>query len=147
MRGSCHDDAMSAEVCEKSKELRKLGRRVIRDRPDLAWIRESRIRIGYAMSSKDKKKDEKIIFAECHKVKALWQAFIPYDFVIVFYEPNTMLMDDTQLEILMYHELLHIGMEDNGYLKIRPHDIEDFRTILDQYGMDWNMVEGDMDGP
>ena len=145
----CDDGSMSREVCEKSNELKKLGRRVIRDRPDLAWIRESRVRIGYAMSSKDKTKDDRIIFAECHRVKPLWQAFIPYDFVIVFYEPNVMMMDETQQEILMYHELLHIGMDDNGGLKLRPHDIEDFRTILDEYGMDWNAVEeGEMrDGP
>lgn len=132
---------MSMEVCEKSKELRELGRQVIRDRPDLAWIREARIRIGYAMSSKEKTENGRIIFAECHKVKPLWQAFVPYDFVIVFYEPNTMLMDDCQREILMYHELLHIGMEPAGKLVIRPHDIEDFRVILDEYGMDWNAVE------
>ena len=136
-----------SEVCERSKELRQLGRQVLRDRPDLAWIREAKIRIGYAMSSKDKKKDDRIIFAECYKVKPLWQAFIPYDFVIVFYEPNVMMMDHDQREILMYHELLHIGMEDSGHLKIRPHDIEDFRVILDEYGMDWNAVEvGEMDG-
>ena len=135
-------------MCEKSKELRQLGRQVLRDRPDLAWIREAKIRIGYAMSSKDKKKDDRIIFAECHMVKPLWQAFIPYDFVIVFYEPNVMMMDPDQREILMYHELLHIGMEDSGTLKLRPHDIEDFRVILDEYGMDWNAVEvGEMDGP
>jgi len=145
----CDDGSMGREICEKSKELRQLGRQVIRDRPDLAWLRECRVRIGYVMSSKDKKKDDRIVFAECHKVKPLWQAFIPYDFVIVFYEPNTMMMDDEQREVLMYHELLHIGMEDNGYLKLRPHDIEDFRVILDQYGMDWNAVEeGDMNnGP
>ena len=94
------------------------------------------------MSSKDKTKDDRIIFAECHKVKPLFQAFIPYDFIIVFYEPNTMLMDDLQREILMYHELLHVGMKDSGELKLNPHDIEDFSIILDQYGLDWNMVEG-----
>ena len=105
--------------------------------------------IGYAMSSKDKTKDDRIIFAECHRVKPLWQAFIPYDFVIVFYEPNVMLMDEDQLGILMYHELLHVGMDDNGNLKLKPHDIEDFRVILDEYGMDWNAVEeGEMNnGP
>ena len=138
---------MSREVCEKSKQLREMGRRVIRDRPDLAWIKDSRIRIGYAMSSKAKEKDGRIVFAECHKVKPLWQAFIPYDFVIVFYEPNTMLMTDEQQEILMYHELLHVGMDDSGKLKLNPHDIEDFRVILDEYGMDWNAVEvGDVHG-
>lgn len=133
---------MSREVCEKSAELRALGRRVIRDRPDLSWIRESRIRIGYAYSSKPKEQDGRMVFGECHRVKPWEQAFMPYDFVIIFFQPNTMLMDDKQLEILMYHELLHVGMDENGALKINPHDVEDFIIILDQYGLDWNMVEG-----
>lgn len=124
-----------------------MGDRVRKAHPDLDWLREVKVRIGYAMSSREKTKDERIVFAECHKVKPLYQAFIPYDFLIVFYEPNAMLMNDAQQEILMYHELLHIGMDDNGYLKIRPHDVEDFRVILDEYGMDWNVVEvGDMCG-
>ena len=109
----------------------------------MAWISEAKIRIAYVMSSKDKKKDDRLIYAECHKVKPLYQAFIPYDFIIVFYEPNTMLMTEEQKAVLMYHELLHVGMDENGALKIQPHDIEDFRVILDTYGMDWNWTEGE----
>lgn len=131
------------EVCEKSKELKMLGRAVLKDRPDLAWINEARIRIAYAMSSKEKMSSGRMVYAECHKVKPLYQAFIPYDFIIVFYEPHTMLMTEEQKEILMYHELLHVGMDENGTMKIQPHDIEDFRTILDEYGMDWNWTEGE----
>lgn len=131
------------EVCEKSKELRTLGRAVLKDRPDLAWISEAKIRIAYVMSSKDKKKDDRLIYAECHKVKPLYQAFIPYDFIIVFYEPNLLLMTEEQKTVLMYHELLHVGMDESGALKIQPHDIEDFRVILDTYGMDWNSTEGE----
>ena len=68
----CDDDGMSREVCEKSNGLRKLGRRVIRDRPDLAWLRESRVRIGYAMSSKDKTKDDfDALMAEAIKIQPL----------------------------------------------------------------------------
>lgn len=126
------------ETVTKSNELRRLGWKVIRKHEDLHWIKESDIKIGYVVSDKAKKKDDRIIFAECHKVKAIYKAYIDYDFIIVFYEPHTMLMDDKQLEILMYHELLHVGMEDNGTLKLVPHDIEDFKCILDEYGLDWN---------
>lgn len=134
------------ETCEKSRDLRLLGWKTIREHEDLRWIRESRIRVGFCYSDKQKTKDGRMVFAECHKVKALYQPWTPYDFIIVFYEPNTMMLDERQREILMYHELLHVGMEDSGSLKIRPHDIEDFRVILDQYGLDWNMTEGDSDG-
>lgn len=36
----------------------------------------------------------------------------------------------------MYHELRHIGIGEKG-LKIVPHDIEDFKDILKEYGLDW----------
>jgi len=37
----------------------------------------------------------------------------------------------------MLHELRHITLGEKG-LKIRPHDIEDFKDILETYGLDWN---------
>jgi hypothetical protein len=55
-------------------------------------------------------------------------------------------MDEHQLEILMEHELRHIGITDNGDLVIEPHDIEDFRAIIDDYGLDWSDTEGEENG-
>ncbi|OZV10781.1 hypothetical protein CIW83_18350 [Tissierella sp. P1] len=66
-----------------------------------------------------------------------YKAYLPYDFIITFYENNTGFLNDNQLKILMYHELKHIGIGERG-LKINPHDIEDFSDILDKYGLDWN---------
>jgi hypothetical protein len=57
-----------------------------------------------------------------------------------------MLMDEHQLEILMEHELRHIGVADSGELVIEPHDIEDFRAIIDNYGLDWNDTGGEENG-
>ena len=49
-------------------------------------------------------------------------------------------MSDEQMEILLYHELLHVGMDDTGeevkYI-VNPHDVEDFRAVIDRYGIDW----------
>jgi hypothetical protein len=56
--------------------------------------------------------------------------------------PNVDGMTERQLEILMYHELLHVGMTEDGedvkYI-VNPHDVEEFRTIIDKYGIDWSM--------
>jgi hypothetical protein len=45
------------------------------------------------------------------------------------------------MEILLYHELLHVGIKEDGegeYIySVNPHEIEDFKTIINQYGMDW----------
>lgn len=138
------------ETVSKSPELRKLGRETIKSHEDLHWIREFKIRIGYCESDYDKISNGKIVYAECVKVKALYQAYIPYDFIIVFYTPNSDLMTDKQRSILMYHELLHVDMDANGKLKLRPHDVEDFLPILKEHGLLWDEIiepeGGDLDG-
>jgi hypothetical protein len=41
----------------------------------------------------------------------------------------------------MYHELMHIVVVDDPKkglsVKIAPHDIQDFHTIIQTYGIDW----------
>jgi hypothetical protein len=129
------------ETCTKAPELRALANKVIKKNKDLfSLIREQKISIGYCYSDLEKKKANGRTFAECRKVPAIYKTWLRYDFIIVFYEPNTMLMDEEQLEILMQHELMHIGISDDGKLMIVPHDIEDFRRIIDDYGLDWSDV-------
>lgn len=135
------------EVCEKSEGMRELAEDVIRRRKELELLREGDIRIGYEMSSKDKKKGGHSVFGECRKVPEHFRPWVPYDFVIIFYEPNVSMLDDKQREVLMLHELLHIGVSPTGNYKIVPHDVEDFSAILDEYGLDWALHEvGDMSG-
>ena len=130
------------ETVYKSARYRKLGEQVIKDNEDLHWIKECRLRISYVESDKQKVSNGKIVYADCNKVQPLYKAYIPYDFIIRMYEPNVMMLNDDQIKILMYHELLHVGLEDNGETRIVPHDIEDFGVILSRYGMNWNLPEG-----
>lgn len=80
------------------------------------------------------------MLGECIRVKDLYKCFIPFDFLIVIYEPNTAGLSDEQLRILLYHELLHVGVEEKDgepvYI-IAPHDVEDFGRIIRRYGMNW----------
>ena len=50
-------------------------------------------------------------------------------------------LDDERKSILMYHELLHILVTTNKAgefeYKLRDHDIKDFATIINTYGIDW----------
>ena len=61
---------------------------------------------------------------------------MPFDFVITFYWPNCENMTEEKLEMLMYHELRHVGFGD-GTFTIIPHDVEDFRDVIDRWGLDW----------
>lgn len=44
------------------------------------------------------------------------------------------------MEALIYHELLHIGIDGEKYSVI-PHDLEDFKAVIDRYGAHWSDVK------
>lgn len=108
---------------------------------EFGWIHEQGVAICAMESDRKKTKNGGMaVLGECIKVKPLYAEFCPYDFLIVIYSQNVHGMTEDQLRILMYHELLHVGMKetkDGVTLVINPHDIEDFRTILGQFGLDW----------
>jgi len=124
---------------EPSKGLSKLAEQIMDKFPGLHFIREYGIRIGYVMSQ-ERPTGSKVKYADCTKVKIKYQAWLPYDFIITFYEPNIEILSENQRKILMLHELKHIGIGERG-LKLEEHDIEDFRSILKEYGIDWNRME------
>ncbi len=129
--------------CEVSEELRLLGERVITGIRELSYIPGYDIRIGYVLSYESKKKDGKIIAADCRKVAGPYKAYLPFDFIVTFYEPNMSYMTDNQRKVLMLHELKHIGVGPKG-LRVEPHDMEDFMSILETYGMRWNAFNNDV---
>lgn len=128
------------ETAWQSEEIADIANRVMNERSDLRWILAAGISIGFLESDRRKKKNGRECLAECIKVKDLYKAYIPHDFLIVVYKHNVASMDDRQMEILLYHELLHVGMDDTGeevrYI-VNPHDVEDFRAVIDRYGIDW----------
>lgn len=121
---------------EPSKELQQLGEAIISRFIELHFINEYGIKVGYVISYENKC-GQKIKYADCRKVSEVYKAYLPFDFVITFYYFNTEIMSENQKKILMLHELKHIQMGEKGLL-VKPHDIEDFKDILGQYGLEWN---------
>lgn len=124
---------------EVSDELKELGEKVISKRPELHFINEYDIKVGYVISYEAKRDKGRSVNADCRKVNGPYQAYLPFDFVIAFYEPNVYHMTDNQKKILMLHELRHIGIGPRG-LRIENHDIEDFYSLLQEFGMQWNDI-------
>lgn len=122
---------------ETADDLRELGEKVINIIPELVIIREFNIKIGYVRSYEQKKDKGREVNADCRKVSGTYTAYLPYDFIITFYEPNIYYMTENQKAVLMLHELKHIGIGERGF-RIENHDIEDFKDIIIQYGLDWN---------
>lgn len=117
----------------KDEELKLIGDKLIEKFDNLYHIVEQEIDVGYLYSHYEKKKGESYVLGECIKVQGILGHFCPYDYLIVIYEPNISGFSTGQLQILIYHELLHIG--EDGY--IRNHDVVDFYEILRPYGLGW----------
>jgi hypothetical protein len=133
---------------EPSKDLRKLAENILSNKsilekfPELQVIKEYNIKIGYVVSQENPG-GTKIKYADCRKLKWTYKAFLPFDFLITFYERNTELLNENQKKILMLHELKHVGVGEKG-LKLEEHDTEDFANILERYGIKWNGIDVDV---
>ena len=126
---------------EFSPEYEELGRAVIDALPELWFIRDAEIRIGFLKSWKEKKTGRRLVYGECIKPPELYQDLLGYDFFIVIYEANAVALTLNQKKILMWHELLHVGIDDDSgepkYV-INPHDREEFDSIISRAGLRWD---------
>jgi hypothetical protein len=118
--------------CEIAQEL-------IWEREELASLRDAEVTILCLSSEHEKKTKKKIVYGQCEKIADKYKWGIPCDFTITIFEPNVIGFSDEQIKILIFHELLHVGV-DGEKMFIRPHDLEDFKTIIDEFGVDWDEV-------
>ena len=119
----------------------EIGAQLIQEEPKLSYIKESDVSILYLSSEHEKKENGKIIFGQCEKIPDKYKWAIPSDFTIVIFEPNVERFTEEQIRILLLHELLHIGIKKDGNEEtyfVNPHDIEDFKYIIDRFGIDWS---------
>jgi hypothetical protein len=119
-----------------SDEYAAIGEMLIANYDEFKGIREAEITIVYLASTQAKKQKGKLVFGQCEKIAYKYKWGIPADFTITVFEPNIEGFTPEQVEALIFHELLHVGVEDDR-LFIRPHDIEDFSAVLKKYGVDW----------
>ena len=128
-----------------SEKYAKIGHELISEEDELSDLYMSTASIIYLSSQHKKIEKKEKIYAQCEKVPNRYKWGIPADFTITIFEPNVEGFTDEQLRILIYHELLHIGIKfnDDGTETrfIRPHDLEDFKLIINKFGTDWSVVK------
>lgn len=115
---------------------------LIENEEALEHIKNSQSTIIYLSSEKKKVSDGKIIHAQCEKVPDKYKWGIPCDFTITVFEPNVENFTDEQIKILLFHELLHVGINQKDgreTYSTLPHDLEDFKLIIDSFGTDWSL--------
>lgn len=120
----------------------EIGKALIESEPELADIRYSEATICYLSSEHEKTADGKAVLGQCERIQEKYKWAIPCDFTITLFEPNIEGLSEEQIRIVILHELLHVGIRFNEKTGeeeyfTNPHDVEDFRMLIDRYGIDW----------
>jgi hypothetical protein len=127
------------EIRTINEDYQKIANELIATRPELEDLRNSDVTIICLASDQEKKSNGKLIFGQTETIADKYKWGIPCDFTITIFDPNVAYWTADQMKILMLHELLHVGV-DGDRLYIRPHDLEDFKSIIAEYGVDWAEV-------
>lgn len=75
-------------------------------------------------------------YADIRNVGTPWSFITAYKYIITFYEPKMITLNEAQQVMVVFHELLHI---DDDFEKLRKHNIEDFRELITKYGINWDI--------
>lgn len=133
---------------EINEHYAEIAKELIETEPALDEIRDSEVTIIYLSSEHEKTQDGKAVLGQCEKIQEKYRWAIPCDFTITLFEPNIEDLTEEQIRIVILHELLHVGIrfnektgEEDYY--VVPHDVEDFRMLIDRYGIDWAKPEED----
>ncbi len=124
-----------------SEKYTEIGEKLINEDEELDYIKISNVSVVFLASEIDKKSGGRLILGQCEKIAEKYKWGIPADFTITVFEPNVDGFTDEQIKILLFHELLHIGIDftdDGEKYYVRPHDLEDFRLVINRYGTEWD---------
>lgn len=129
------------ETRVQSERYALIGRELIETEPALAPLRGSGARIAFLSSDGKRTSNGRAVMGRCERVPARFRWCVPYDFTVTVFEPNVQTLDEFQLRTLLLHELLHAGVDvlEDGTERYRivPHDVEDFREVVERFGLDW----------
>lgn len=129
-----------------NEEYAEIAQALIDSEEALQYIKESQVSIAYLSSDLKKKDNGRIVHAQCELVSDKYKWGIPADFMITVFDPNVLGFTDEQMKILLFHELLHVHIDyKDGEEKYstNPHDLEDFKYIIDRFGTNWSRVTGE----
>lgn len=136
------------EARNENEYYKSLAEKLIDSMKELEYIKDSHVKIAYLESNISKKSGSNFVYGECEKVQAKYKWRIPEDFTITIYKNNITHFTEEQIAILLFHELLHIGVDviEDMYdetqriekYSIVKHDLNDFKTIVEKYGVDWD---------
>ncbi|MBO6078266.1 MAG: hypothetical protein J6P66_05880 [Bacteroidaceae bacterium] len=118
-----------------SERYTKIGEFLIDNVEELEALKSENI--IYLSSTAEKKSKRRRVYGECEKVQEKNKWAIPCDFTITLFEPNLKEMSMEQIAVVIWHELLHVGSDDDTKY-VRHHDLNDFKSIIERFGVNWS---------
>jgi len=123
------------------ESLKELANKIIKKEPLWFDPEVDNVKLGYMLVYPH---ISKTTAGKCIKSSDELKYFSSYDYVIQMSGELWDVLGDDEKYILMQHELMHVFVtyDKKGDIqyKIRQHDFEDFRIIIEKNGMDWLKV-------
>ena len=118
-----------------SERYTAIGKFLIENVEELAGLESESI--IYLSSTAEKKSKRQRVYGECEKVQDKNKWAIPCDFTITLFEPNLKDLSAEQIAVVILHELLHVGVDDDTKY-VKRHDLNDFKMIIERFGVNWS---------
>lgn len=116
---------------EQSPEYREIAEKIL-DKFPVAF---GHIELDKVLFLRETEKAPKK-YADIKAVKSPYSFLTELKFIITVYEPMVQGLSEAQLNMLIYHELMHIDVD---FQKVKKHNIEDFRELISTYGVNWDI--------
>jgi len=112
-------------------EVKRLAERVKEIRSEVSHINVDAIAF-IRVEGKNSPKN-KIQPASISKVTGVYVCLVPYEYILRVYDKDWDDLTEAKQALVIYHELLHMGPDG----ELIPHTVQDFRSIIEEYGLDW----------
>ena len=90
--------------------------------------------IAYIFKAKHGETNGKVVLGSCAKQSPKSKLLHGWDYIIELAFDMWCVLDDSQREAMLLHELLHIDRID-GVWKVQPHSVEEHTEVIEAYGL------------
>ena len=128
------DDAFGSQEFLPDKKLTAIGQWLVDEAPEVALA--GPFTVHYLWKRKGGASKGAPVLGKCVKPSGALKFYAQADFIVWLAADHIFLaeFDNTQIQAVVFHELKHIGQDDEGNATIEPHDAEVFTDELARYG-------------
>lgn len=119
----------------EASDIARVAYRVMESKP-LYFTHAANLDIQYLWKRTGGKDGGRTKLGACQKPSGLLRYFAGVDFIIWIGADTCRdaQLTHQQMEALVFHELLHVSLDDNDKPMVRPHDFEGFAAEITEYG-------------